>query len=393
METTVVGTVVMENTVMTTGTEKETVEMTQNTGIENEIVENGVENKEEEIRIIVASKDMPFVYYNIDVSHEEMSVNQFMERLHVFKFNDPIQRNSVWSIDKKSLLIVSILEEVSIGEIKTQIIRYNKKKYRNVLDGKQRLTTIRDFVRNRYALKNAFVRCFDEEGIEVKLDISGMTFEELPQAFKDRILALVLDIKNYDELDDKLKAELFQRWNNGEALKPSQLRKAKMSYDLLFSIAELKQLEVCQAGFSASAVNNDANSDMLLKALAVLKTDNHTALDSKTIDKYLEDESFNIENINELKEIALFLDEAYKQLDEKVAKKSFGASKTVTLFYVGRKAIEEKITSELFAQWIEQFFVTEYKKTGYAGTSSGTTKIDAVKKRNQIGLDHFISNL
>jgi hypothetical protein len=357
--------------------------------MEQAIMTKGEEQMvKQEVRILKATSDMTIEFVCIDASRDEMSVAQFMERLHVFKFNDPIQRNGVWSVDKKSLLIVSILEEVSIGEVKTQVIRQNKKKFRNVLDGKQRLTSIRDFVRNRYALQNALVRSYDEEGNLVMVDISDMLFNDLPKQYQNRIMALILDIKSYEDLDDSLKAELFQRWNNGEALKPSQLRKSKMSYELLFSIAELKQLDVFTAGFSDSAINNDTHSDMLLKSLSVLKTDNDTALDSKTINRFLEDDAFTTEDIEELKELAGYLNEAYQLLEEKSAKKSFGASKTVTLLYVARKAQAENRSPEEFASWLESFFVTDYKRTGYA-TSSGTAKLDSVKRRNSIALEHY----
>lgn len=353
-----------------------------------EIMEQGTEMKKDEIRVIKCTPDMKIEFVCIDATKDEMSVAQFMERLRVFKFNDPIQRNAVWSIEKKSLLIVSILEEVSIGEVKTQVIRHNKKKIRNVLDGKQRLTTIRDFVRNRFALKNAFVKCFDESGEQVHLDVSDMYFSDLPSLYQNRIMALMIDIKSYEDLDDDLKAELFRRWNNGEALKPSQLRKSKMSYDLLYAIAELKQLEVFEAGFSNSAVNNDTHSDMLLKALSVFKTDNNTALDSKTINEFLDNDAFDSNDIQELKELGQYLNNIYKLLDEKTAKKAFGASKTVTLLYVARKAKEENRSEEAFAQWMEAFFVKDYRTSGYA-VSSGTAKLDSVKRRNSIGLNHY----
>jgi len=356
--------------------------------METMTMEKGNEMKKEEIRVIKATSDMTIEFVCIEATRDEMSVAQFMERQRVFKFNDPIQRNSVWSLEKKSLLIVSILEEVSIGEIKTQIIRHNKKKIRNVLDGKQRLTTIRDFVRNRFALKNALVLSFDEDGEQVYVDVSDMYFDDLPKQYQDRINALIIDIKSYDELDDAMKAELFQRWNNGEALKPSQLRKSKMSYDLLFAIAEMKELEVFMAGFSESAINNDTHSDMLLKGLAVLKTDNNTGLDNKAINKFLDEDAFTAEDISELKKLGQYLNETFKLLDEKSAKKSFGSSKSVTLLYVARKAISENRTHEEFAFWIEKFFVKDYRKTGYAVTS-GTAKLESVKRKNNIAVKHY----
>ncbi|MFJ8528425.1 DUF262 domain-containing protein [Bacillus sp. NPDC094106] len=351
------------------------------------IIEQGAEIKKE-IKVIKCTSDMEIDFVCYDATKDEMSVSQFMERQTIFLFNDPIQRNAVWSIEKKSLLIVSILEEVSIGEIKTQAIRKHRKKYRNVLDGKQRLTTIRDYVRNRFALKDSLVQSFDEVGEEVRIDVSGMYFKNLPKQYQNRILALILDIKSYEDLDDSKKADLFKRWNNGQALKPSQIRKAMMSYELLHAIAEMKGLEAIQAGFSPNGLKNENHSDMLLKALCVLKTQNNTALDSKTIDGFLNQDAFTTEDIEELKELATYLNESFKFADEKSVKKSFGASKSVTLIYVAKQAMKDNRSHEDFASWIHQLFVKDYNHTGYA-TTSGTTKLESVKRKNSIGLEHY----
>ncbi|MEI3891817.1 MULTISPECIES: DUF262 domain-containing protein [unclassified Bacillus (in: firmicutes)] len=353
------------------------------------IIEQGTETKKE-VRVIKCTSDMKINFVCFDATKDEMSVAQFMERQPVFLFNDPIQRDSVWTVEKKSLLIVSILEEVSIGEIKTQTIRKSKKKFRNVLDGKQRLTTIRDYIRNRYALKDSFVQCFDveNEGEEVLMDVSGMYFRDLPEQYQNRIMALILDIKSYEDLDDSKKSDLFKRWNNGQALKPSQIRKAMMSYELLHAIAEMKELEFTQAGFSASGLKNDNHSDMLLKALCVLKTQNNTALDSKTIDGFLNQDAFKTEDIQELKELTNYLNESFKFMDEKHAKKSFGASKSITLIFVAKQAMKDNCSHEDFAKWIHAVFVKDYNHIGYA-TTSGTTKLESVKRKNSIGLEHY----
>lgn len=99
-----------------------------------------------ETNVIRPNEDLKIADFGVDAVREDMSVSTFMDRQRDFKFNDPIQRNAdAWSIQKKSMLIVSAIERVHIGEIKAQVIRENKKKIRNVIDGKQRCTTLRDY--------------------------------------------------------------------------------------------------------------------------------------------------------------------------------------------------------------------------------------------------------
>ena len=69
-------------------------------------------------------------------------------------------------------------------------------------------------------------------------------------------------------------------------------------------------------------------------------------------------------------------------------KKSFGAFKTITLIYIASKALQENRSVEDFAEWVLQFFVKDYRNTGYAVTS-GTAKLESVTRRNQIALDHY----
>ncbi|MFF2532295.1 DUF262 domain-containing protein [Brevibacillus sp. NPDC058079] len=353
---------------------------------------NGM-TKEEDIRpILKATTEMELSHFEIPISTDTRSVAQFMSMLKLFKFNDPIQRNAdAWTIHGKSLLMISVIEGISIGHIKVQVIRKSQMKYRNVLDGKQRLTTIRDFVNGKFAIEcDRYVSGFDEEGNLIWININGMYFNDLPQKYKDKIMGTIITIEEYD-INDEMKFELFQRWNNGVALKPSQLRKAKMSYELLSLLAELKQLVVFTTGFSPNAINNDQHADMILKAMAVMVTDNNTALDNKSLNKMLDENVFVSGILEETKEIADYLMNVHPLLDEKAQTKSYGQSKTVSLFYMARLAKREGRSFEEFAGWVTQFFVKDYAKSGF-GSQSGTAKLESVRKRNEIILKHYLKH-
>lgn len=349
-------------------------------------------NKEKvERKIVKATSDMQVPNFTIEKTEEYKSVAQFMSlvRSGSVKFNDPIQRNAnAWDIETKSDLIISLLEEVSIGEITVQVIRENRYVYRNVLDGKQRLTTIRDFVKGKFALKTShYVNGYDNEGNLIWIDVNDMCFDDLPKFYQDRIMATMIKFDLYD-IDDEMKFELFRRRNNGVALKPAQIRKSKMSYELLYFLAEMKQLTVFTAGFTPTALNNDLHADVILKAMVVLVTDNNTALDNKTLNKMLDENVFVSGILDETKEIAQYLMKVHPLLDEKTASKSYGQSKTVSLFYIARLAKREGRSYKDFASWMKQFFVKDYAKSGF-GSTSGTAKLESVKRRNDIIMKHY----
>ncbi|WCF11624.1 DUF262 domain-containing protein (plasmid) [Paenibacillus thiaminolyticus] len=350
-----------------------------------------ISQEEVERRIVKATTDMHLGYFEIPISTDRRNVDQYMGMLAVFKFNDPIQRNAdAWRIEDKSLLIISLIEGVSIGQIKVQIIRKSGKKYRNVLDGKQRLTTIRDFINGKFAINcDRYVSSIDEDGNLIWIDINGMFFDDLPEGFRKKINGSTIEIEEYD-IDDSLKYELFKRWNNGVALKPAQLRKAKMSYEMLGFLAKMKEKTVVQAGFSKTALNNDTHADMVLKAMSVLLTDNNTALDNKSLNKLLDEDSFIPALYDETEAIIEYLEQVYPLLDEKAISKSFGSSKTIALIFVASVAKREGRDAQKFAEWMTQFFVKDYTKSGF-GSQSGTAKIESVRKRNEIILKHYIT--
>jgi Protein of unknown function DUF262 len=342
-------------------------------------------------RVIKANEiDAQILDFGLEATKEEMSVSQFMDRLKVFRFNDPIQRNSVWSLDKKSLLILSILQNVPIGHFMVQIIRDNKQKYRNILDGKQRLTTIRDFIKGKFALTQVeYLDGVDESGEEILIDVSGLTFEQLPKSFQDRITALVLEFRCF-EMDDKLKSTLFYRWNNGEALKPAEKRKAKMSMELLNAIDEIKQTSVFQIGFNESALKRDANGEAVLQSMAVLITDGDTGLDNKTLDAMLDDNAFTLETVEEMKQITEYLGQVVQTFEEKQQKEIFKKNKITAMVLAAREAIKHNITPELFSDWVLVFFDKECEKRGFKQYLSGsTTKKEFVKKRIEIMMKDF----
>jgi hypothetical protein len=342
-----------------------------------------------ERKIIKANDSLKLLDFGVEASNETMSVSEFIDKQKVFRFNDPIQRNSIWNIQKKSLLIVSVIEKVYIGEISVQIIRENKQKFRNVIDGKQRGTTLRDFVKNKFAITAApYINGLDEEGKEILIDINGLTFDQLPKAFQDRIKAYVFDIKAY-EINDNQKQELFYRWNNGEALKPAEKRKARMDLTLLNVIAELRNLPVLQAGLNENDIKRDFNGDSVQQAMAIIATDNDTDLKGSTLDRMVVEGVFTSEIMEATKRAAERLNEAFEMLDVDSRNEAFTRAKTKTtsLLYVVSKL--KDADAESLSRFVYDFFTERYVESGF-GTyaSAGTTKKASVQKRTEILLKY-----
>lgn len=89
------------------------------------------------------------------------------------------QRGEVWTINKKKLLIDSILREWYVPPVHTVALSEGKAE---VLDGQQRLTAIKDFLDNQFAV-DGHIEPKDEEITE----LHGKKFKNLPPNVQKRI--------------------------------------------------------------------------------------------------------------------------------------------------------------------------------------------------------------
>lgn len=124
------------------------------------------------------------------------------------------QRRFRWDTKRQSMLIESFLMNVPVPPIFLNEDEYGKY---SVIDGKQRLRAITEFLAGRLELKN----------LQVFGEINGQTFNDLPQklqsAFKTRPTLRAIIILSQSDKD--VKYEVFQRLNTGGVkLNPQEIR-------------------------------------------------------------------------------------------------------------------------------------------------------------------------
>jgi len=169
-----------------------------------------------------------------------------------YRFDVTYQRKSgVWSEDKKSFLIDSIMKNYPIPAIflRPCVDTDTGKTIYDVVDGKQRLEAIIDFIENRIALTAYFAEddFIDESNQQAAAEIAGLSFDEIKgqnKIFPDYIKQFwtyALNIEYLYEQKEELVASVFDRLNrNGEPLTRQELRNAKYSDSpLLSTIKEL----------------------------------------------------------------------------------------------------------------------------------------------------------
>lgn len=145
------------------------------------------------------------------------------------------QRRYVWDDLRKSRLIESIIMGIPIPTIYTYTRQDSDKINEIVIDGQQRLKTIKQFVKNQFPL----------DGLKLNAYLNGLRFDELPNNVKVRFLNYTLHIVNITNVaDDKIVLDMFKRFNTGGvALTPQELRNCYCSGQFNEAIKKLAGYE------------------------------------------------------------------------------------------------------------------------------------------------------
>ncbi len=183
-----------------------------------------------------------------------LTISEFYDNyiLNKYRFNISYQRKSgVWSEDKKSFLIDSIMKNYPVPAIflRPCVDTNSGKTVYDVVDGRQRLESIIDFIENKIPLTTYFAEddFIDDTNLPTANEIAGLTFDEIKgknTEFPDYIKQFwtyALNIEYLYEQREELVASVFDRLNrNGEPLTRQELRNAKYSGSIV--LATIKEL-------------------------------------------------------------------------------------------------------------------------------------------------------
>ena len=172
------------------------------------------------------------------------------------------QRNLVWSDAAKIMLIDTILKNIPMPKFFFRAEIRKKDTYRIVIDGQQRITTVLEFVDNKFKLSAPY------QG-----EYLGLSFEQLPPDIQILILSYKLDVNEIVGADDVMIRDIFSRVNKyTKVLNNQELRRADFPGEFLALSDRLANHEFFERHrfFSVAARKRMLDAEYVSELLIVL---------------------------------------------------------------------------------------------------------------------------
>src|SRR5439155_5555849 len=154
----------------------------------------------------------------MEVKSEPWSIDSVKRREPKINPAPPYQRGPVWSESKKQLLIDSILRGMDVPKLYLRSTEKGPYNY-EIIDGKQRLTAVWEFLRGNYVLSK------EADPID-RHEIAGKNFDGLSDDLQDTFCGYPLSVVIISQATDEEIEEMFLRLNNGETLRAAEKRNA-----------------------------------------------------------------------------------------------------------------------------------------------------------------------
>lgn len=305
------------------------------------------------------------------------------------RFDDALQRDTVWKLPQKQLFMDSILRGYPIPPLYAE--RYTDEDENNeakrsysVLDGKQRCTTLKAFLDNEFKLADDADPVEDDE--DELVEIAGMTYDDLPEDLQQRIRDKTLTVYYLDNMSEDEKAEMFYRLNNGVALTAIEKSRVRaVSREKITKLATENTLFT--NNFSDKQIKHYATEDIVFKSWMMLHVDrDEICLDNKYVRPLMETTEITDEEIAELDGIFDYIESATEfitgDLNKKTAKKLVTRTNLITVVPIVKNAMENNYDSDQFAEWFETFFPeSEESKVNNKGKTIKTWKCECVSSK------------
>ena len=342
-------------------------------------------------------------------------IEDFIERMNNgnLTFDYPIQRaDGQWDKSQKALLIDSVLKGYIIPHV--YIVKDGTEDFSpmSVLDGKQRLTTLYDFAKDKFALPKdmddiviiKYTHDTDKNAIkdEKIYKVAGKKFSDLDPALKRIFNKFKIDVVLLAGFTDEEIEEQFYRLNNGCTFTKAQKANVKLGTEMAERIEEIEQCDFFEnrACFTKTQIKHGEIKTCILQTMMLLSDFEYKNFGGNEVLRFAKglNENPDYGLIGRTKELydKLFcvLPDYDKELDKNLKKINIPIIiKNIDMVDKMETVISDKKYEEFLLDWfIEGMICSGY--TEYCG--QGSTSKEKVRGRISLmrkSLDTFVEDL
>lgn len=281
-----------------------------------------------------------------------------------------------WNVKQKTDLIDSLLRKYPINPT------YGIKEENtiSIIDGIQRLSCIRDFLSNGFALSKSMepVTINGEEK-----SLAGLKFKKLDNDTKDAILNAELQIYELTECTEKDVREMFRRQNAGKPLNAKQLRIVNESEEFSESVYSLATHPFMNKLMTKTQKKNGTDRDLIIQTIMLIISNekNETpSFRSKDINLFISEQSADADS-RIILALSMAMDKLNESYDENV---KMPLTSIPMILFSAYQVIEEDKSFDDFVGVINKFLSGYDNNKSYKKfVQSATSDVENVKGRLQ----------
>ena len=324
----------------------------------------------------------------LDMDSNKLVISEFYEndKAGKYTYDTVYQRDKVWSEETKSFFIDSILKNYPIPPVflrmkidpNTGMTRYE------VIDGKQRLTTIREFIDGKILLPDDFGD--DKIG---NSELNGASFGDLDkkEKYKKQFWHYRIPVIFIETDDGDLVKNVFDRLNrNGMPLVPQELRNAKFGESKLYQYIKKLSASHCWRTIFDDVLENDRKEDeeFTSELLFLLLEGKIISYTKETLDKLYEkwESIITEDHINSYENIMAFIKRMKLDYEALKIKK---VSHLYAIWGIAFLAMQQKKDAKILGEKLSKFYkgyltskdglgAEEYKKSMSSNTKGNTSR-------------------
>lgn len=223
------------------------------------------------------------------------------------------RKEDQWNRKKKSLLILSGIQGIIIpGIFANETLNEKNDTIWEVLDGKQRLTTLNSFLNDEFKLDKTLPE-----------EYANKKFSELDEETQTTIKNIEIVVNVYQDITEQETEIIFCRLNNGQKLSNDNLLRAHMGPELRAFVDEaIEKPFMSKTALTNGQLKKSEDQGVVLAALSLIADCGTTDFSKDGLTAFVDEfkEDFNKENVQSILDALDWLDTVIEEKNKYLKK-------------------------------------------------------------------------